>query len=462
MPELTSKNIYLLLLISVFLGGLWAYSAGGFFILGLSAIIIYFLKRSSIDKEEAKFLIYLFLIGLISRFIFIIFSDLALGLAGKFRYWRGYYIPSLIDDSGYWNLRGWAIAQFLQGDKLPYPVLTSAFPSLKGSTYADNNILLYVIALFHYLFGFSWIAVKFINCIFGLLSAVGIYHIAKELFGRLTARLAAVFTAFFPSIFLWSTTTLKDTSFTFLSVSIVLGVVKFQKTRQLYYLALVIVSSLLQASIRKEFWIITIISFVIANIISINNKRARKSIAFVLVAMAILFFAGKLNFLERPVRAKVATMFVYHRGHVYTPGISYAFLEPKYYTADYRDSSVLAKMPFLDMAIACSKAIYYFMLTPFPWGMRSIVQLIVLPQMLIWYLFLILGLSGIVSALKRGGVAASFLVIYLFLITFSIALVSGNIGTTFRHRDMVTPFYLIFTSFAMVNIFNLKPNLQDK
>ncbi len=58
--------------------------------------------------------------------------------------------------------------------------------------------------------GKSPLSLLFINCFAGSLTAIFIYYIAEEIAGKKAARISAILTAFWPSLFIWSVQNLKE------------------------------------------------------------------------------------------------------------------------------------------------------------------------------------------------------------------------------------------------------------
>ena len=81
--------------------------------------------------------------------------------------------------------------------------------------------------------------------------------------------------------------------------------------------------------------------------------------------------------------------------------------------------------------------------------MGSISQIIVIPEMLLYYLLLpamFLGWRFIIrDKVKEGGL----IIVYIFLMMLVLAFVEGNIGTLFRHRAMVLPFMFILVGIGL-------------
>ena len=67
------------------------------------------------------------------------------------------------------------------------------------------------------------------------------------------------------------------------------------------------------------------------------------------------------------------------------------------------------------------------------------------------FLFLFF-IFGVVIALKRDFRIFLVLFSYLFIFSFTVALGEGNVGGLIRHRDIVTPVFIIFLSIGFLSL----------
>lgn len=109
-----------------------------------------------------------------------------------------------------------------------------------------------------------------------------------------------------------------------------------------------------------------------------------------------------------------------------------------------------------DLALVRSVAYFprgltYALFAPFPWQIDRRADLVVVPEMLVWYV----ALAGAVAALwrrrkswRRLFAVAAFAMGMLLL----LALVEGNVGTLYRHRAMSVPWILLLSSPALAQL----------
>jgi hypothetical protein len=100
-------------------------------------------------------------------------------------------------------------------------------------------------------------------------------------------------------------------------------------------------------------------------------------------------------------------------------------------------------LSFLPIGVA------YFLFSPFPWEITSVLKLFSLPEMIFIY--------ALTPAIFRGirfGVRERFrdslqVLLLTALLTVSYALGEGNVGTLYRHRAQVLGFYLMFAAVGL-------------
>lgn len=83
----------------------------------------------------------------------------------------------------------------------------------------------------------------------------------------------------------------------------------------------------------------------------------------------------------------------------------------------------------------------FLLVAPFPLFAQTLSEAAMLPEMLLWYIFVVLSVLGLVRVFQRGVwtvlVYPGIMTAFLFGL---LSLVEGNIGTLVRHRAMLIPF----------------------
>jgi hypothetical protein len=91
----------------------------------------------------------------------------------------------------------------------------------------------------------------------------------------------------------------------------------------------------------------------------------------------------------------------------------------------------------------------YFLFSPFPWEITSVLKAFSAPEMILIYWFTLPAIRGIRYSVREK-FRDSFQVLLLTgLLTVSYALGEGNVGTLYRHRAQVLGFYLMFAALGV-------------
>lgn len=474
---LLKKNLYLII-IGTMMGFLLYLSPGAFFIFLLAFISLILIIRQ-LDETERKFIITLFIIGFLLRIIICALFHL---LSALYNIGIGYGsleypVPDLFADSGAYSLRGWFTAQYLQGklkdvssippgwrewlsaQYLPEVKLKDVYSIPPSWLFKDTgygyNFIIYTI--FYSFFGFAQLSAKFINCFLGVLSAIFIYLITKEAFNKSVAKMTSFLTMFFPSLFLWSLTNLKEPPTIFLLCAITLATIKFHRCHKLRYIFLILIFISLIELIRPTLSLTLFAGLFFSLLLGMKKKTVWKILIVVTLFILItnifgynLFLIGKDLVIETLKR-----MIDLQRGFVSEGGSTYKIYEERFYSGRIGD---IRPLGFL---VSFIKGWIYFLFVPFPWSIHTKLQLISYPQVVLWYLLVPFSTLGILPSIRYGKKVALVILIYIFFITSSFALVSGNIGTVLRHRDLVLPFYFVFAAAGLAKALGKKIEFQN-
>ena len=130
-----------------------------------------------------------------------------------------------------------------------------------------------------------------------------------------------------------------------------------------------------------------------------------------------------------------------HRGHIYTAGYTYKLLDPRLYE-DRTSMDSMSREEALRFLVRSAVA---YLVMPLPWSIESRAQLAYLPELVVWYVLVVLAAIGFLPALRRDAVVTSLLAASAVALMMLVAVTSGNIGTLIRHRSLALP-YLVWLS----------------
>lgn len=440
--DLVKRNIPLII-IGYFLGLIFLLSYIGFIFVLI--VIISIILHQYLPRDDRNFLIRIFFIALTIRLILCI----------------SFYFLFIYLNSGGWvfgdewgiSARAWKISQFFKGLNqtwIEYPpgyvdyTVTALLPL---HTYGTSGYT-YWVAFLYYLFGYITLLPKVINSIVGASLGVIAYLISRELFDTRVARLSMILVTFFPSLVLWSILNLKDIIFIFLSMVSFYLFIKSQKSKNFIYLLILFIVILSELTIRDDISVIIPISIILTYILQLRKKHYNALLIFSFIGIVVIIFLNRAIFIKE-LRSRIGLLAYRHVGNVNTEGFAYKLLPEKYYLLD----ADLTSIPFIAILKMFFLGWIYFISVPFPWGIKSLNQLIALPQIILWYGLFVFSLIGLFICIRNKIKISLCLILYIFLMGSIIVLSSGNIGTTFRHRDILTPFFLIFSALAITKLF---------
>lgn len=442
------KEIALLGIAGFFIGALWSFSPGTVFVLSLVVLSSTFLAGVIASADEKRFAVALLVAGFALRALlslsldagawwmnraeaFGFTPDRATGIPIPFENSRGLV---RIGDSDYYSNRSYGIARYAQGARDAHAM------GARFQSYGRHGYL-YVTGFFYYLFGFSPIAGKLFTCFWGGLIGVFVYLVARSLFAAPVARWAGVATACFPSLILWSASHLKDAAIIALGVALVLLFVRWQQSMKLPqpkpYAALFGLAFVAHVGIRSEIYSLALLGCLGFSFL-FTRLSWRWRLALIVLLASVLFF------IREDIRSGIGYALAVHKGHMKTsPGTSYSVFPSSSYTGLGPPIVIGWNAPFL---LGIARAIAHYLLEPLPWRGGSFMRFLAVPQMMFWYVALFFAGVGILFALVRMWRRSFPLLLITAAWTLLGALTNGNVGTVFRMRDMVTPFFLIFAS----------------
>lgn len=434
------------------LGTAAVFSPGALFILFLAAGSVFGLYRFS-RREDRRFLVGLFLAGLLLRASLSVTLDLgsilvegkAPGRVGPVREWslgirdatRRYL---RMGDSDYYSHRAFAFAQYMEGNREQVTVFRLNQYGWNG--YVD------LMGMFYYLFGFSPIAVKGLNCFLGAWMGVLLFLGLRRRFHPQIARWSAVAVACFPSLVFWSISNLKDTPLIFLTLLAILLFVRLDEVQEnrdrLRYAAYLAAVLALHGLVREGLFLVLAASLLGAWILARIRVNRLALGGCVASAIGLGAWPAFREMFAIRVRSVLAQLFHKHIGYAVSDGMAYPFLPPEFYIGKYNTDWVQAGGHGVAIAIGIVKALLHFFAEPVLTRFDRPIHLLGLPQLVVWYGVLFFALIGVAACLRRDARKGLFLLLPALLLSFVIALTCGNVGTLFRVRDLVTPFILSF------------------
>lgn len=421
--------------------GFSMYILPGIIFCSLLTMLLFILMIRSTDTVDRKFVFAVMGMALVLRLLAIIFVQ-------SYCFSRG--ITDIFGDASDNIEQGKNVVIYLKegNDTLKKWFFEPTSYNIHGKTFFNG--------LFFITFGKDLISLKFLNSLCIVLLSWQIYDLTRKIYSSAAGKIAMSIILFWPTLFLWSITDLKE-SHLFLSVIslfwVLNNLIKATEIKsRLFYSILAIISAYYAISIRGR--ILLPLILVILPVISgyylflwclgKNYKPVRRPILFTLTAGIFLLISYRLPILQTFKTYYEATI-GYQISFLNSGGWNYNLIGD---TQNYYTISFFFKY--------LSGAWYHFLFEPLPWHIFSKSMLAAYPMTIVWYSMLIFSLIGVIKLYRIGKIkeiipSLIFVVLYITSVGMSVP----NIGTMVRFRDTIMPFIAIFASCGFVR--TLKP-----
>ena len=345
---------------------------------------------------------------------------------------------------------------FFGGDALTYDGLGNALQNVWAGNVVYQRALdefyqggassgwgmLYMVAAIYRIVGRNPLATQFINCALGAATALFAYMIAAEIFpNRRVARAAAMLTAFFPSLIIWSCQGLKDGPIVFLLALSMLAILKLGDRFSLRYLAALALCLVCLLTLR--FYVFYIVALAGTAAFILGRRRltaqsfARQLIIIGMISLALAYFGVS--------RYATQQFEMYGSGHeLQRLRLDAAQSAASGFGQDIDVSTTTGAISAIPIGFT------YLILAPFPWQLGSLRQMLTLPEMVVWWCAIPLLTLGAWFTVRHRIREIAPIVIFTSLLTLTYSITQGNVGTAYRQRAQLLVFYFIFVAVGYV------------
>lgn len=444
--NLEKSNVILYATIGIFLGFIaFIYPAAIFYfiLVGFLPALIF----NKCESEERQFLFNIFSIGLVLRLGAVLITHILsvnFGIGTRTPPFLDLHGGAIIGDDIGIHQRAWALVRLVEG----FPLSNLHKEVLLRLDDFGSNIHIYMLSFFYYLFGDAPLLGKSLNSLFGVLTAILVYFVYKESFGKKGAKLACLLTAFSPTLFLWSITNLKDTVTIFLLTFLLYAYVKLIKGKKIWYL-LTLVLLFLFNGYRNQLLLPIVGAFAIA--LAINIKwNVKRVIVFVLIMTVLLVsYLSCKQFKDKAFLAiekmNINFLIGIQKGYVDSGGTVYKIYPERFYKGSH-----LEPIKQSEIAVSLVKGLSFLMFKPFFWELDNFSKLAYYPIGLVWTFLFPFFIIGAYIGSRYYLRKTIFLLSSFVLIAFLISFTGANVGTMIRHRDMLAPMYFLISCFGIV------------
>lgn len=402
-------------------------------------------------KDDSRFLISIFVISLIIR--------MSVGtIVYIHNHENGGFFSG--DESVYYKKAvNIAVSWDIYGSKNIFPDT----PEIEGKNFA-LNLLSIIEAILISAFGQSLILIRYFNSFVGALLPVSIFFLANIVFNNRTiAKTSSLFTAFFPSLIVWSSVGLKEPLIILLIINIFYFYIKNLYRFNLFPFSNFIVSIILLFYLQSNAAKIFIMIYSLQLIFLVLGKFIKKEIMvllFILIVSYVFFTNEKvikhklyslaerqtLQYIAGSVTSTRYQLYPYEKFRKYYFNFyKHLIIPPNMYSdSDIDDLKNNLKIKWANFLISFFKGLIYVIFLPLFLGIKSVSQLIIYPQIVFWWLIIPSIVYGIIWSLKFKQNETALMILFIAGIYLSLSLTEGNMGSALRHRDWVTPLCFIF------------------
>lgn len=431
----SKKSNLMIIFLSLLLGFLLYISPAFVFCIFLT-VLLFFMTLNNTDIEDRHFMSVIMGLNFIVKLIGFV-------LVEYYCFKIGYF--DIFGDA-HMNIEvGLQISDFLtKGQQIFYIPFSYMFKSgrynIHGMTFFNG--------LYFSIFGNDIISIKYINILCSLITGWMVYDLTKRISSSAAGKIAISIVLFWPTIFVWSLTDLKESHFFLALIAAFWFFNKIAKSssvkRRIVFFIPLTTSVIYLITLRPALMLpIVLVCAVISGsyylFIWCRNKNNKMTIKLtpVIFMSGILLFIGYSPHIFQNLKGYYELALGYNAGFLATGGWNYNLLEGNphdFYTVSF----------FLKYIVG---SWLHFLLEPLPWHIFSLSMIMLYPAMFIWYLILFFSVTGAIRICRAGKGREVFpILIFLVLYITVVGVSVSNIGTAVRFRDAVTPIIIILAS----------------
>jgi hypothetical protein len=406
-----------------------------FVIVGLAFIPLFRWAGHGLEEPERRFVHRMLAAGVLLRVLAIV------GLMITANHDAGTF-AKFFGDEEFYQLRGLRLYNIEMGIPVSMESFLYAYDKTGASSYQTLLVLMQLLV------GPAPYGLHLLNSFFYLFGVVLLYRATRKSLGYVVAGIGGVVMLFFPSLFMWSVSALKESAFLTATAASLVAAVRLPRAKTFggfMLMAVVLLGGVVIAgTLRPGGDTLTVGGIAVGYVVWMSTLRRTilAVVAAACVLAAVSFVRSGLP--DRPA-VMITQMATYHRGHVFTAGHSYKTLDDRFYADYYRNRDFQMTNPEVVRFVVRSVANY--LVQPLPWNVASRVELAYMPELFLWCAIVVLFPLGCLLAFRREPLLTCVLGGYTLVNVLIIALNSGNIGTVVRHRALAVP-YMIWMSAA--------------
>jgi len=315
-----------------------------------------------------------------------------------------------------------------------------------------RNSYVAVLTVLQVVLGPTPYGLRLLNGFLFLSASLLLFRVAFRAYGATAAFGGLAVVLFWPTLFAWSISLLKEPLYFLCGALVITGVVHATRSRgaasRLIGVAVAVTATWAARDLRPEALLLTGAG-VATGLIAAAALRSARTSATAIVLVVVTVAVAAIPAVGRRVMAGLVSAAKLQAGHVFTVGHAYKLLDAGFYMNPATPAASSLTLTHDEAARYVIRAVASFVAIPLPWQLQSARELAYLPEQLAWYLLVGLLAVGGAAAMRRDRLVTSVLVGFVLPTAVVLALTNGNIGTLLRLRGLVIP-YLAWVSAAGV------------
>ena len=362
-------------------------------------------------------------------------------------------LPGFQDDYSY-SLVGESLVEIARGEPL------AIFP---GHQHVLDGVYPYILMGLYWVFGYTPLVPKLVNSGLGALSAVLVFDITRRTFSGRAAMLAGIGAALLPSLVIWSLGIFKESLLLFVTL-VGLRLIQFACTNRgptsRSRDALVLFFAVLMLLLDLRYIVAVIMVGLLVIALTTNARRRFSAHLSVLLVSALLgailivcaVFIAHTGIGSRPASTILGdtALEIRHRRAQEAAGANTAIRQNSEVQSPTGSELPAAEAASDNSPFSIESDIVepfgFAILAPTPWQVRSLPELGLAAEMLVWYL--LLAGTGVLwfRRPERHQLFIVCLILYAAANYVVLAAAEGNLANLVRHRLVVYPALLILGS----------------
>lgn len=291
-------------------------------------------------------------------------------------------------------------------------------------------------------------AIRLLNTLLFTVGVLLMFHVARRAFGALPAGAGLLVLLFWPTLFAWSISLLKEPLYFLLAAIILTSTIGAVRDRGWRARAIDAAAAAAAAVLVRDLrpgTLLLVGTGLSAGFAVYLLAGSRRTIAMAAAIMVVIAVALSRPAVEGRVIRGLEAAAKTHSGHVFTVGHDYKLLDAGFYVNPRTPAASTLTLTRAEAARFVARGLASFFVVPLPWQTQSVRELAYLPEQMAWYALVALLPIGVIAAYRRDRLVTCMLVCYAAPTAVALALTNGNVGTLLRLRGLVIP-YLVWIS----------------